>query len=273
MKKHFTLIELLVVIAIIAILASMLLPALNSARDKAHGSSCMGTLKQLAQARQAYTADYDDYILPTAVANSLTTAIATGQQMWWYGTLHYGNYLKSMCSRKYKQQNTVVAAVPLCPGSNRLVGAWDTKLSISGYPSSGIYQQYKQDGTVLGSNGGYGRPQGFAGYYNGTKWLNFLNKADRPMAGMKISSCKKPSEQWDFNDNLWAAYLSGWWGLGTTYSSIPWGVHGNNSINTVHLDGHAENFKAVTYNTVLASGKTVWNTYCSSPADEANADW
>ena len=107
MEKRFTLIELLVVIAIIAILASMLLPALNSARDKAHSSSCLSTLKQLAQARQAYTADYDDYILPTAVANSLTTALTYGQQLWWYGTLHYGDYLKSMCSRKYKQQNTV----------------------------------------------------------------------------------------------------------------------------------------------------------------------
>ena len=264
MKKHFTLIELLVVIAIIAILAAMLLPALNSARDKAHATSCLSNLKQMAQARQAYTADYDDYIMPTAVANSLTTAVTYGQQMWWYGVLHYGNYLKSMCSRKYKQQNTVVAAVPLCPGSNRLVGAWDTKLSISGYPTSGTYQQYKQDGTVLGSNGGYGRPQGFAGYFNGTSWIN---------PGQKITSCKKPSEQWDFNDNLWGAYLSGWWGLGTTYSSIPWGIHGNNAINTVHLDGHAESFQAITYNTVLSSGKTVWRTYCASPADDANADW
>ena len=80
-KQYFTLIELLVVVAIIAILASMLLPALANAQERANMASCQSNVKQLASASITYSMDYNDY-MPLSNQSASWGSISRDEPYW-----------------------------------------------------------------------------------------------------------------------------------------------------------------------------------------------
>ena len=133
MKRNFTLIELLVTIAIIAILAGMLLPALNSAREKARAVSCSGNLKSFALGTITYAGDCDDY---TMMNDGI--ADADGVKRYWTSNEHFRKIMNQKGAKRYYWTRGL-----LCPSSGAPAG-WLEANSDAGTAS--IAKSYAMNG-------------------------------------------------------------------------------------------------------------------------------
>jgi len=102
MGNKFTLLELLIVVSIIAILAGLLLPALNSAREKAITIQCSGNMKQFGLYSALYSGDNDGFAVPNKIESGSKLA-------YWY------SFFMVYASSGHTVQYTTYGAIPAKP--------------------------------------------------------------------------------------------------------------------------------------------------------------
>ena len=228
--KHlcFTLIELLVVIAIIAILAGMLLPALNNAKKTARSASCQNQIKNVALASLQYSTDYDSYI--AAVGHGPGNDVASWNNLWIHKIVVYMGMLNTNPEKvqgpghipipddpknnfRYRYRNGGIALYCTESDSKRASKPAKANDTATTYTANWYTLRMAHSTSSLDRSNKWGKI-GKAPYTNASSIVWYTERDN-------IYYAKTPSQQLDF------------------------GLHGN-SINMTFMDGHVEHLKEST---------------------------
>ena len=225
-RRAFTLIELLVVIAIIAILASLLLPALGKAKAKGHGALCLSNGRQLGFAVLMFASDNDDWFPPNLNGGTGDTNLSwvAGWLDWTPGNTHNTNklFLQNAKIGSYIKGTDVYK----CPADNHPVPGRTgpaagkqrvRSISMNGFIEGGAYSRTATSSTW------------YAGYRNYNKTTQVVSPS--------------PSELWMMNDEHPDSMNDGWEIINvtspTSWVDLPASYHVN-ACGFSFVDGHSE---------------------------------
>ena len=299
-NKKFTLIELLVVIAIIAILAAILMPALQSAKQRGQSSACINNLKQIGLGCLNYTEDYSGWLPRTA--NTWRSELS-GKDADFLG--RFPGCIQGASPWEWTLKNSWMVYMSSgfgnCGGSNKKnrqlayipgdITKTNGVLVCPGDPDSRMAQASNTSFKIRGS---YAMSCGVGGgsynCSNQTAWMN-LNDFARLKSYNNVAPRKSPAQhplvldgsnklntstsQKDFfakggtalnreelnNPELWTDLYNAPGGIGARH---------NGRVNTVFVDGHAKSIAPPFYSPSTSSSNAVITWLCPKYGDCAN---